>query len=87
MRIIVVTLTSLIATLFIKRDGRFQIVVTIEIDPFDPLAARVGFLRIEQQVGDVVAACGRLYVKSLALAGARYGFQLAQRHAAHCLVT
>ena len=71
--IVVVAGAMLVAALLVQRNGRLEIVVGVEVNPFQMLVAGVLFEDIEEHAGNMPSAGRWPDVEAFALAGVWYG--------------
>ena len=82
LRVVIVSIARLVATLFVEGDGGLQVVVGIEVDAAEFQVARMILQGVEEECGDAAAAGGGADIEALTLAGVRDGGEVAQDDAA-----
>jgi hypothetical protein len=73
LRIVVVAFAMLVTALLVERDGWLEIVVGVQVNPFEMVVAGVLFKGVEEHASDMPPPCRRSDVEAFAFAGIRYG--------------
>src|SRR5262249_40499164 len=73
LRIVVITFAREVTALPIQSDCGFEIVITVQVDPFQTFAPGELLLRIQQRVRNTLSTSFRPHVETFALSGERNG--------------